>query len=304
MRTRNSPVHAADAVLSVPAFSRLAGNALAVAGRSCDGWAMKPARLAALVVGGVLLFAALTVAAQTRTNSPVQPPVVSFDTFKSIPDRNVFNSRRSSGRTEVAAPRRDPVIESFSLLGTLDYPKGSVAFFEGTSSSHRRAVRVDESIGGCKITHIEQNLVRLEANGKPVELKVGYMLRREDEGAWTMRESERPADFSPGYTPTGGGSSGFGSSSSSGSSSSRDSRYGSSRDSRYGSSRDSRSVRESRTSSSSTPTGSSSTGSSTASSPSGTGGSSSAPAATSSSGGSESDILKRLMQQREQENKR
>ena len=219
-----------------------------------------------LIVAGLLVLTPLLAAAQSRTNSPAPQtgakstaksapapapsPAASFDAFKNVPDRNIFNTRRAAGRTSDAPTpptRRDPVIETFSLLGTLDYPKGPVAFFEGSSSGHRKAVQVDESIGGCKVTAIESSLVRLEANGKPVELKVGYMMRREDEGEWKAREAERI--FEPTYTSSFSSSSGpsspFGSGSSfGGSSSSRDSRSSSgsssfgrdSRDSRGGSS--------------------------------------------------------------------
>ncbi len=217
-----------------------------------------------LLAAGLLLLTPLLASAQTRTNAPAPPstaktatkpapaaapapsPAASFDAFKNVPDRNIFNSRRFAGRTtETAAPppttRRDPVIETFSLLGTLDYPKGSVAFFEGSSASHRKAVAVGETIGDCKITSVEANLVRLVSADKPLELKVGYMLRREDQGEWKMREAERPSDYgssasSSSSSPFGSGSSSpFGFSSSSGSS--RDSRSSSSgRDSRSSSS--------------------------------------------------------------------
>lgn len=217
---------------------------------------MKPAFSFASAVCAALLLAAFSGSAQSsRTNGPAPPsspkssskqstakaappaPTGTFDDFKNIPDRNIFNTRRYAGRTDALPQpvRRDPVIESFSLLGTLDYPKGSVAFFEGSSSSHRKAVKVDESIGDCKVTGIEPNLVRLEAAGKPVELKVGYMLRREDQGEWKMREAERAVEYSSSFSSSSGSS--FGSSSQFGSS--RDSRFGSSsssRDSRSGSS--------------------------------------------------------------------
>lgn len=235
--------------------------ALAAGGKACDCPAMKPASSLAFALSGALLLAAFAASAQSsRTNGPAPqssgrqsaakqapaPPAISpaqsFDAFKNIPDRNIFNTRRYAGRTEAPpqTARRDPVIESFSLLGTLDYPKGSVAFFEGSSSSHRKAVKVDESIGDCKVTGIEPNLVRLEAAGKPVELKVGYMLRREDQGEWKMREAERAMEYSSSYASSS--SSGFGSQfgSSGGSSfgnSSFNSRGGSSNSSRGGDSR-------------------------------------------------------------------
>lgn len=253
--------------------------ALAAGGKPCESFSMHPVRSLAMALGSALLLAACAASAQSsRTNNPAPPstakqsaakqapappavsPAQSFDAFKNIPDRNIFNTRRYGGRTEAPPTiRRDPVIESFSLLGTLDYPKGSVAFFEGSSSSHRKAVKVDETIGDCKVTAIEPNLVRLEAAGKPVELKVGYMLRREDQGEWKMREAERPVEYTSSFSSSSGSS--FGSSSSSGSS--RDSRSGSSnssfRDPRSGgSSRDSRSSSSSRDPRSSSPFGGSS----------------------------------------------
>ena len=54
-----------------------------------------------LLLTAALLVAAHAAAAQTRTNAPAAPkpapappsPVASFDAFKSVPDRNIFNSR-------------------------------------------------------------------------------------------------------------------------------------------------------------------------------------------------------------------
>lgn len=217
---------------------------------------MPPARPFALACSAALLLAALSVAAQTsRTNTPAPPapakttsskstakpappaPTGTFEDFKGIPDRNIFNTRRLVGRSSaepapVVAPRRERVIESFSLLGTMQYEKGRLAFFEGSSPSHKKSVQVDEAIAGCKITAIEPSAITLEANGKPLELRVGFMLRREDDGAWETRVAERPSDY--------GSSSSFSSSSPFGGSSPSSSPFGSSsffsRDSRSSSS--------------------------------------------------------------------
>lgn len=180
---------------------------------------------------------------------PAPPAAINLESFGKISDRNIFNANRSVVVRRVEEPPRAPrapvIVESFSLLGTLESAKGAVAFFEGSNASHRKAAKLEESIAGCKITGIEPNQVRLEANGKTLELRVGYMLHRENEGEWRMREAERPADYGSSFTTTSSSSSGLGAFT--GSSSSyynRDSRYSSSRDrdSRYSSSsRDSRS---------------------------------------------------------------
>lgn len=166
--------------------------------------------------------------------APAVAAPTSLESFGKISDRNIFNANRFGPvvRRAEEPPRvtRTVVLESFSLLGTLEYPKGLVAFFEGSSASHRKAAKVDESIAGCKITGIEPNLVRLEANGKPMELRVGYMLHRENEGEWKTREAERPSDYGSSYTSSSSSGSSPFPSSSYGSSSSRDSRSSSSRD--------------------------------------------------------------------------
>lgn len=205
---------------------------LAPVRQPCQNHAMKLVRPIAFTCILTLLLGTCLVPAQpARTNSSAPsnasvkssskqsavkatpaPPTGTFDDFKSIPDRNIFNTRRYAGRAAnpdtqpPPPPRRDPVIESFSLLGTMEYEKGSVAFFEGSNSSLRRSAKVDDSIAGCKITAIETSVITLETDGKPMQLRVGYMLRREDQGQWQTREAERPyesafsSSFSSGFS--------------------------------------------------------------------------------------------------------
>lgn len=247
----NSPIHA-----SAQASFRGAGK----------GSPLQPVRLLVAACGFALGLATGTVPAQSaRTNTPA-PPAPSkspskpatgksaaaptpatgtFDDFKTIPERNIFNTRRLAGRVQSDAPaqpqpRRERVVESFSLLGTLEYEKGRVAFFEGSSSNLRKSAKVDDTIAGCKITAIEPSVITLEADGKPVQLKVGYMLRREDQGQWQAREAERPyeAAISSGFSSGFSSGSSFGSPFGGSSFNSRDSRSSSfsSRDSRTSSS--------------------------------------------------------------------
>jgi flavin-binding protein dodecin len=119
----------------------------------------------------------------------------------------------------------------------MSYEKGTFAFFDGTSTAYRKALKLSDSIAGYKVMNITPDAVNLAAGTNQVELKVGMQLRREDQGPWSA--SSQSTSYSDASTST-----------------------------------------------------TSSTPSSVASS------SSNAPAASS---GSESDILKRLMQRREQE---
>lgn len=176
--------------------------------------------------------------APSRTNSG--PMRLDYGAFSIVAERNIFNPNRSSSRKANEGPTSKPkVVESISLVGTMSYEKGTFAFFDGSSSSFRKALKPADSIGGCKLTEVGANSVRLTVGTNVFELKVGAQLRREEEGEW--RVSSQPAS----YVATSGGASGS--------------------------------------------SGSTSTSSTTTSSSSG------------SSSGVESDVLKRMMQRREQE---
>ena len=114
--------------------------------------------------------------------------------FNLISERNIFDPNRSAGvergeREE--EPRQEPVVQSISLLGTMSYEKGQFAFFGGSSSEFRKVLKPEEKIAGFTITEIGANQVKLEGDGKTVDLRVGMGLKREDEGDW-QKTTEPP----------------------------------------------------------------------------------------------------------------
>ena len=151
------------------------------------GAAMQTA--AALVL---LLLAGLTAGAQ-QTNPPAAAARLNYESFRIISQRNIFNSNRSNrpDRTPTTTTRRDPEkrvhTESFALLGTLSYDKGSFAFFDGTSSDYKKSLKAADIIAGYKITAIASSHVTLEStNGQAIQLPVGMEMKRLDEGAWLL----------------------------------------------------------------------------------------------------------------------
>lgn len=164
----------------------------------------EPARRLAVLAALALLAAPLP-AADRATNAPAAAAPKDYSNFKLISDRNIFNANRYGGsRSDEPPPApKVTVVESFALLGTLDYEKGQVAFFEGSSASFTRACKPDETIGGCKIKRILADSVQLEADGKPAELKIGFQMRRENQGQWQVREWEPPVEL---YSSSSAGS--------------------------------------------------------------------------------------------------
>lgn len=116
--------------------------------------------------------------AQPAANRP------DFSSFRIIAERNIFDPNRRSSRS--STPRERPkTVDSFSLVGVMSYEKGSFAFFDGTSSTYRKALKENDTIAGYRVTGINSRAVQLASGTNQLELQVGMGLRREDQGDWT-----------------------------------------------------------------------------------------------------------------------
>ncbi len=110
-----------------------------------------------------------------------------YSAFKIIVDRNIFDPNRYPHRAGESRVRSAPkTVDSLILVGTMSYEKGWFAFFDGSSSEYKKALKLTDTIAGYKVAEIEPNGVKLAAGTNRLELKVGMQMRREDEGAWLV----------------------------------------------------------------------------------------------------------------------
>jgi hypothetical protein len=139
----------------------------------------------------------LTVAAswgEDATNNV--PSRLDYPSFRLISERNIFNANRYARRAGEETRRPEPErrytrTESFALVGTMSYEKGRFAFFEGSSSQYNQILSTSSNIAGFTITEVTPNSVKLASNAtnsQPVELPVGMQLKRQDEGEWQLSE--------------------------------------------------------------------------------------------------------------------
>lgn len=133
------------------------------------------------------------------TNAPGQftpGDRLDYGSFRIIYDRNIFNPNRSGRAPTRTYERRDyrrpPRVESFSLVGTMSYEKGQIAFFDSGSYQYRKAVKLADTIAGYRLVEVLQNKVRLAAGTNVVELPVGTQMRREDDGPWNLGGAAEP----------------------------------------------------------------------------------------------------------------
>ena len=106
-----------------------------------------------------------------------------------VSERNIFNAERSRRSTrpggEAERPRQ-PQISSVSLVGFLGSPQGDRAFFDGSSSSYRKAAKLGEMVGDFKLSSLGSENAVIEMGDKKFTLRVGDQLRREDSGPWAV----------------------------------------------------------------------------------------------------------------------
>ena len=163
---------------------KLSSNFRTALGLSARRRENPPRASAGLWATVALLLATGLVGRAQSTNAIARPD---YQSFKIITDRNIFDPNRSSrssrNRTEGPRPAR---VESFALVGTMSYENGTYAFFDGTGSSYRKAIKTGDTIAGYKVADISADRVKLETNGQQIELSVGVQMRKQDEGEWQL----------------------------------------------------------------------------------------------------------------------
>jgi len=203
----------------------------AIRGQLCDlGFVNLPRAsrivclLVPLVAGGSLSLSAQTndlgtppatnaVAASTAEPEHKSAPTsgkLDYSSFKIVTERNIFNGNRSGQRltsTRSSTQQRSVRVESFTLVGTLlSEEKAPMAFFDGTSSELRKALKAGGNIAGFSVKEILHTGVRLAEGTNTLEVPVGSGMRREDEGLWkfstggnyaSVASSVMPASSSP-----------------------------------------------------------------------------------------------------------
>jgi hypothetical protein len=173
---------------------RVIPNSLLTATRisavSRAGW-----HTAAVLAGLVLWFHPAPGARAAQSSEPARGP--SYSDFRIISERNIFNPQRSartSGQSERRETRRSSTPTDYvALVGTMSYEKGWHAFFEGSRSDFRKVLRPGDSIAGHRLAAIGLKEVVLTSGTNEFVLPVGKQLRRETEGEWRVADApERP----------------------------------------------------------------------------------------------------------------
>jgi len=130
---------------------------------------------------------ALGSVAQTNAPKPAESEYAwpTFETFNVIQHNNIFDPNRRPWIPYNTNRNQPKAIQAFALTGTMSYPKGWFAVFNGTSSEYQKVLPVGGVIAGYKVTDITLTNVTLSANGKDFRMPVGRQVRNSN-GKWQM----------------------------------------------------------------------------------------------------------------------
>ena len=146
-----------------------------------------------LAVG--MVIGVLNSGAQQTNNDSIPK----FDTFRIISQRNIFDPNRTGRIITDRTPHNHPhTVDTITLVGTMSYPKGKFAFFDGSSSQYKKVLEPGANISGYTVKDITGNAVTLAANGKEFQMKVGAQLRNQGDNKWQLStHTEEPTNPEP-----------------------------------------------------------------------------------------------------------
>lgn len=153
---------------------------------------------------------AATDAADAEKTTPANGS--SFEAFRILTDRNIFDSGRGLREPETTGPVAPTTsttrIERILLIGALinraDDFNETVAFFEGASAGQNATVRPGGSIAGYRVVRIRTDGVTLEKAGQSFDLRMGSGLTRQNDGEWQVAVESGIGNALPRYEMAGG----------------------------------------------------------------------------------------------------
>jgi len=153
--------------------------------------------LAAMAAGGAAIAAgadakapAANAAATPASAAAKASPTAakgSFDSFRLIGDRNIFDpNRRSRSARSASNEPPPPTGDTIAFVGTMDYDKGIFAFFDSSDARYRKVLPEGGALAEFVVKHVEARSVDLTRDGKVTTLQITQQLHRPDGGDWAV----------------------------------------------------------------------------------------------------------------------
>jgi len=148
--------------------------------------------LAAALSGGVAIAANADTKATPATAAAKAAPTAargSFDSFRLIGDRNIFDPNRRSRTRSASNEPSAPTGDTIAFVGTMDYDQGIYAFFDSSDTRYRKVLPAGGKLAEFVVKHVEARSVDLTRDGKVTTLQITQQLHRPEGGEWTVTGS-------------------------------------------------------------------------------------------------------------------
>ena len=132
----------------------------------------------------LFLLADIAAPASAQTTNQVPDALPDYSTFSQfISVRNIFNPDRYPLLNDSARPKRvrsnTVSLPYISLVGTMNYPKGMFAFFDGNVSDYRKVLQTNGQIAAYTVKAISATGVTLvSATTNVLHLSIGAQLQQ------------------------------------------------------------------------------------------------------------------------------
>lgn len=145
------------------------------------------------LAAAVIPSALITLSALAQRPAPAAGNADTFDAFRVIGERNIFDPNRFPRVTRTASPEAStPSDEVVTLVGTLQYEKGTYVFFDGSRPDFRQVLPVGGKIADHTIKSIDAKGATFEGPDGSISLRVTDQLRRSPGGTWKITAAPAP----------------------------------------------------------------------------------------------------------------
>jgi hypothetical protein len=95
-----------------------------------------------------------------------------YSHFSIIVERNIFDPDRGTTNTVHSRTNYD----TFTLVGLMQYEKGTFAFFDSTNVIYQKTLKVNDRIANYTVSALTPNMVTLVSSNETLRVKVGMNL--------------------------------------------------------------------------------------------------------------------------------
>ncbi|MCP5516469.1 MAG: hypothetical protein H7A45_04325 [Verrucomicrobiales bacterium] len=189
-RSWRKPVGSGGVALLVAGLlGGLAGSALVVRAQS-GATDAEPAQEGVAEPTASAAIPPVEAAAPPTRPSSGTPDSRSYERFRLIEERNIFNSERRkplpAGRTPPPEPTRPPRTQTISLNGTICYESKAFAFLGGSESEFRGIFSPGDKVGNLTLATVDSHGVTLTGGEAPLRVPVGQGLQRSGDDPWRV----------------------------------------------------------------------------------------------------------------------